>query len=175
MTSRYILVVSLWVYPGQEEAFEAFERDAAQLMAKHGGRIDSAIRIEPDLTPPADGPPPHEVHIVSFPNLAAAGALRAGPGSGGAEGAPRRDHLADGAARRVYRRTLLIRARSALASRQFLRQLGRSLALPRPRNPAHVRPFALPRPSPSGLVFRAFPQSRIKNLSPSGSRSQTRA
>lgn len=79
MTSRYILVVSLWVYPGQEEAFEAFERDAAQLMAKHGGRIDSAIRIEPDLTPPADGPPPHEVHIVSFPNLAAAGAYALDP------------------------------------------------------------------------------------------------
>lgn len=80
MTSRYILVVSLWIHPGQEEAFEAFERDAAQLMAKHGGRIDSAIRIEPDLTPPAEeGPPPHEVHIVSFPNLTAAGAYATDP------------------------------------------------------------------------------------------------
>ena len=63
---RYIRVVSLWIHPGQVAAFEGFERDAARIMARHGGRIDSAIRIS------GAGESPFEVHIVSFPNRVAA-------------------------------------------------------------------------------------------------------
>jgi hypothetical protein len=36
------LVVLLWIYPGKESAFEAFESRAAQIMAQHGGRIENA-------------------------------------------------------------------------------------------------------------------------------------
>jgi len=41
---RYVRIVSLWIHPGQEAAFEAFEREAARIMARHGGWIDSAVR-----------------------------------------------------------------------------------------------------------------------------------
>jgi antibiotic biosynthesis monooxygenase (ABM) superfamily enzyme len=73
MTSRYSLVVSLWVHPGQEAAFEAFEREAAQRMASYGGRIDAAVRTAPNglATGPGDTIA-YEVHIVSFPDKAAA-------------------------------------------------------------------------------------------------------
>ena len=61
-------VVSLWIHPGQEAAFEAFERDAAPIMERHGGRIDSAVQVMPGREADA----PFEVHIVSFPNRAMA-------------------------------------------------------------------------------------------------------
>jgi len=79
MMDRYVLVVSLWIHPGQEAAFEAFEGDAARAMAKHGGRIDQAVRLAPGLTPGGGGEPPFEVHVVSFPNRAAADSYGADP------------------------------------------------------------------------------------------------
>ena len=70
MQERYLRVVSLWVHPGQELAFEAFEQDAAKIMARYGGRIDQAVRLSPADDARA-GEGPVEVHIVSFPNEAA--------------------------------------------------------------------------------------------------------
>ena len=61
--SRHIRIVSLWIHPGQDIAFEAFEREAARIMARYGGRIDSAVRIRPS----GAGDQPFEVHVVSFP------------------------------------------------------------------------------------------------------------
>lgn len=61
---RYVRVVSLWLHPGQESAFEAFERDAARIMSRHDARIDSVVRI----TPGREADAPFEVHIVSFPD-----------------------------------------------------------------------------------------------------------
>jgi hypothetical protein len=80
MTHRYSLVVSLWVHPGQEEAFDAFEREAGRIMARHGGRIDAAVRTAPTgaATGP-DGTIAYEVHIVSFPDQAAADAYASDP------------------------------------------------------------------------------------------------
>jgi antibiotic biosynthesis monooxygenase (ABM) superfamily enzyme len=75
MTERYMLVVSLWIHPGQAAAFEAFERDAARVMAKHGGRIEQAVRVLPD----GQRDVPFEVHIVSFPDEAAAGGYASDP------------------------------------------------------------------------------------------------
>lgn len=72
---RHVLVVSLWIHPGQECAFEAFERDAARVMAKHGGRIDQAVRVAQD----GAGDAPFEVHCVSFPDRAAAEAYASDP------------------------------------------------------------------------------------------------
>jgi uncharacterized protein (DUF1330 family) len=73
MTARYSLVVSLWIRPGQETAFEAFEREASRRMARHGGRIDAAVRTAPKgvATAPEEAAA-YEVHIVSFPDKAAA-------------------------------------------------------------------------------------------------------
>ena len=71
MTNRFVLLVHLWIHPGQEAAFEAFERQAARIMARHKGRIDSAIRMTPpDGAGPNDATP-YEVHVVSFPDKAA--------------------------------------------------------------------------------------------------------
>ncbi|MFT3725168.1 MAG: hypothetical protein QM773_16475 [Hyphomonadaceae bacterium] len=71
--TRYIRIVSLWIQPGQEAAFEAFERDAVRIMVRHGGRIDSAVRVG------GEGDRPFEVHLVSFPDPAAADSYAADP------------------------------------------------------------------------------------------------
>lgn len=71
MAERYIRLIHLWVHEGQEAAFDAFERQAARIMARHQGRIDTAVRLTP---PPGAGPAdatPYEVHVVSFPDQAA--------------------------------------------------------------------------------------------------------
>lgn len=69
-----VRVVSLWIYPGQETAFAAFEREAAAIMASHGGRIDRAIRIRE-----AGSESPYEVHILVFPDDSAFEAYRSDP------------------------------------------------------------------------------------------------
>lgn len=65
---RHVRIVSLWLHPEQAAAFEAFEREAARIMERHGGRIDTAVRCLPVVT----GVQPFEVHVVSFPDRAAA-------------------------------------------------------------------------------------------------------
>jgi len=70
-----LLVVILTVRPEALDAFRAFERQAARIMARHGGRIERAIVIPPG--PP--GPSFKEVHLVSFPSPEALAAYRADP------------------------------------------------------------------------------------------------
>jgi antibiotic biosynthesis monooxygenase (ABM) superfamily enzyme len=77
MSERYIRVVSLWIHPGQAAAFEAFERDASRIMARHGGRIDAAIRLTDGDS--AGDESPYELHIVSFPDQESADSYRADP------------------------------------------------------------------------------------------------
>lgn len=67
MSPRFLIVVHMWVAPGKEAEFDAFEARAAELMAPHGGRIEQAVRIGPGNEPDA----PYEVHVVSFPSEAA--------------------------------------------------------------------------------------------------------
>ena len=74
MNDRFIRIVSLWIHPGQEGAFEAFEREAVRIMARHGGRIDRAIRMTGQETNA-----PFEVHLVSFPDRAAADSYAGDP------------------------------------------------------------------------------------------------
>ncbi|MBV9467726.1 MAG: hypothetical protein JO316_21690 [Abitibacteriaceae bacterium] len=62
---KFILCVSLWIRNDDITAFESVERQAAQLMAKYGGRIERAIRVTSE---PDDFDAPFEVHIVSFPD-----------------------------------------------------------------------------------------------------------
>ncbi len=71
MSERHVRVVQLWIHPGQEEAFEAFEREAAGIMARHGGRIDQAVRLVPLEGAGPEDATPYELHIVSFPDKAA--------------------------------------------------------------------------------------------------------
>lgn len=62
---KIIFVVSLWLKSENISDFEAYERRAARLLAKHSGRIERAVRVkEPENN---DGKP-FEIHFVSFPN-----------------------------------------------------------------------------------------------------------
>ena len=76
MDEQLVLVVSLWLRDGDVPGFEEFERQAARLMARHGGRIERAIRRSAGAGSPDD---PFEVHIVTFPTPAAFAAYRADP------------------------------------------------------------------------------------------------
>ena len=69
--------MSLWLRDGTAVAeFEAFERRVAKIQARHGGRIDRAIRA---TSPQANAAEPFEVHVVSFPDDASVAAYRADP------------------------------------------------------------------------------------------------
>ncbi|HET8696048.1 MAG TPA: hypothetical protein VFO94_01105 [Gammaproteobacteria bacterium] len=75
MSERKVLVVSLWLRAGvAAAALEAFERRVAKIQARHGGRIERAIR-----TGDASASAPFEVHVVSFPDDASLAAYRADP------------------------------------------------------------------------------------------------
>ena len=63
--SNLVLIVSLWLKGGDVAAFESFERQASQIMATHGGRIERVIRL---LRNDAKAQPPFEVHVISFPD-----------------------------------------------------------------------------------------------------------
>ncbi len=58
------------------EAFEDFERRVAAIQAKHGARIERAVRM---TGPRANAEEPFEVHVVSFPDRAGLAAYRADP------------------------------------------------------------------------------------------------
>lgn len=76
MDTGILLVVSLFIHPGQEAAFRRFETAAVRIMARHGGRIERVIR---PLADPDGGPRPHEIHLVSFPSQVQFAAYRADP------------------------------------------------------------------------------------------------
>jgi antibiotic biosynthesis monooxygenase (ABM) superfamily enzyme len=62
-----VLVVLLTVRPDRLDTFRAYERQAAAVMARHGGGIERAIEIPSER----EGDPYREVHIVSFPDESA--------------------------------------------------------------------------------------------------------
>ena len=68
MNQRYMLIVSVWLRNNDVSRFEAFERQAARIMAEFDGRIERAIRIS-DAEAAEGGP--FEIHVVSFPDEAA--------------------------------------------------------------------------------------------------------
>ncbi len=70
-----ILLVTITVRRDQMNAFFAYERKAAGIMARHGGRIEKAIAID------ADPATRHyqETHLVVFPDDAHLDAYRNDP------------------------------------------------------------------------------------------------
>lgn len=61
---RLTLVVLLFVDPEHVDDFEEFERRAATIMARYGGRIERRMVLETD----EGSPRPHEIHVVTFPD-----------------------------------------------------------------------------------------------------------
>lgn len=74
MSNKITLVVSVWLKNADIEAFEAFERRIAKIQARHGGRIERAIRLEA----PGDNLP-FEIHVVTFDSPAKLADYRADP------------------------------------------------------------------------------------------------
>lgn len=71
------LLVSLWLAPGADAArFEAFEREAQRILARHGGEIAQCWRPVDDST---DAGRPFEVQVVRFANRAGLAAYQADP------------------------------------------------------------------------------------------------
>jgi uncharacterized protein (DUF1330 family) len=64
MSTSMTLVAILTVRREAIEKFRAFERHAASVMKKHGGRIERTVVVIPD------GPSDviKEIHVVTFPN-----------------------------------------------------------------------------------------------------------
>ena len=76
MSTRLVLVASLFVHPGRETEFHEFEMNAARIMKKYGGEVERVIR---PLMSGATEPLPHEIHIVAFPSHAQFEAYRGDP------------------------------------------------------------------------------------------------
>ena len=57
----------IYIKPGQEGVFEAFETVALPLIGRYNGKL--LLRIRPDASAMIDGEgsPPYEIHLVSFP------------------------------------------------------------------------------------------------------------
>lgn len=68
--SQYKLQVDLWVKPGKERAFEAYERKAMVNMANYGGILVGQSRPEVG---------PTERHVLGFPSQAAFESYKQGP------------------------------------------------------------------------------------------------
>lgn len=60
------IVVRLWIHPGLEAEFEAYERKVSRIMARHGGVIERAIRTSRAANDGLDEP--FEVHLPRFPS-----------------------------------------------------------------------------------------------------------
>lgn len=73
-----LLLATLTVHPDRVDVFHDYERRAAKIMRKHGGRIERVVALEPD---PEDRYY-REFHLVSFPDGAALAAYRDDANSG---------------------------------------------------------------------------------------------
>lgn len=62
---KLILVVSLWLKGENVSDFEDYERRAARLLARHGGKIERTVRIKKQASKTDE---PFEIHVASFPN-----------------------------------------------------------------------------------------------------------
>lgn len=67
-----LLLATLTVHPDRVDVFHDYERRAAKIMRKHGGRIERVVALEPN---PEDRYY-REFHLVSFPDRAALAAYR---------------------------------------------------------------------------------------------------
>lgn len=63
MNNRIYLTVLIYLKQGKEALFHDYERQAAQVMARHNGRFEQIIK--PD-TVNGDLPLPDEIHVLSF-------------------------------------------------------------------------------------------------------------
>ena len=75
-THTVTVVVLLYVRPGAEAEFRAYEQQANAILAEYGGDIEQVIA--PYATA-GDMPTPDEVHVISFPDQATLAAYQSDP------------------------------------------------------------------------------------------------
>lgn len=78
MSDKVTLIVSLWLRNGDVDGFEKLEGKLAQLQARHGGRIERAVRITGPGGEKAEEQP-FEVHVVTFDDADGLARYRADP------------------------------------------------------------------------------------------------
>jgi len=61
-----ILTQFVYLRPGKEAEFQAFEEVALPLMAKYGGELLLRIRPTPGSVVASEGEPPYEIHVIRF-------------------------------------------------------------------------------------------------------------
>lgn len=74
--SGLVLLVELTVRADALDDFHAYERAAALVMNRHGGRIERVVLVEHDVAGEH-----REVHVVTFPDEAAFAGYRQDPAS----------------------------------------------------------------------------------------------
>lgn len=57
----------IYLKPGKEAVFDAFEAVALPLIARHNGQLLLRVRPAPSAFIEGEAPPPYEIHLVSFP------------------------------------------------------------------------------------------------------------
>ena len=75
MNGPLVIVAILTPHSGSMEIFREYETKAAVVIARHGGAIERTVVEEP-LDP---GKPIREVHVITFPDLAAFLSYRTDP------------------------------------------------------------------------------------------------
>jgi hypothetical protein len=73
-TPPLYILVRLWIRPGLQTGFEAYERKVSRIMVRYGGVIECAIRTLRASDDLSDEP--FEVHVLEFPSRALYDAYR---------------------------------------------------------------------------------------------------
>lgn len=69
-----VIVAHLYIHPGQEAAFRAYEEQALAHFRGHGGEVLAAFRPQPDAS---DQPTPDEIHLLRIGSQEEFAAFRA--------------------------------------------------------------------------------------------------
>ena len=59
----------IYIVPGQEETFDAFEAVAIPLISKYNGRLLYRVRPREDSFIESQAEKPYEIHLVEFNNI----------------------------------------------------------------------------------------------------------
>ena len=74
MSDPILLLVNIWLKNNDVDAFQAFESKVARIQARHGAKLERAIRLD---NPDQDPGVPFEVHVVGFASREQLAAYRA--------------------------------------------------------------------------------------------------
>ena len=74
-----VITQLVYIHPGKERVFDAFEAVAIPLIGKHGGELLLRLRPTPEDVIAGSIEPPYEIHLIRFPNDEALARFMADP------------------------------------------------------------------------------------------------